>query len=310
MHCQRCGYLLLNLTRSDCPECGEAYDVRQYRFAPGSVTFHCPHCDQPYYGNDPQGLPYPQDFRCTTCGEQVSLPQMRVVPLTPDAVGWAGSYWDNRERLGLWTAWWKTLGALLMYPSRFFRNHRGRSLKEAWLFSTLSLYAGMVPAMFFQFLIFVALGMFVAAAGAGAAAAPGPGGGFAGGFVLPFPWWVGLVFTIFLALLIPPFMQFAVGGFITVTIHTALAVLAPQRKSMGDTYRTVLYSYGVYALNAIPICGQQAAGIWLMVTLINGIKEVHHTSGGRATIAVLWPVAAMLGCYLLIVMGMVFAFTR
>jgi hypothetical protein len=281
---------LFNLTRSDCPECGEAYDIDRYRFAPGSVSFHCPHCSQAYQGNDPQGLPWPREFRCAECGNVIRLQQMRVVPITPDAVGWAGSVWDNRERLGFWKAWWQTLGAVLFHPARFFRNHRGASTGEACLFSLVCLYIGLLGAVPVQLLIMASL---TAAIGAG------PGGGT--GVALPFPVWFLVVISILGALIGPLLIVFVYGALWSLLIQLALLILVPHRKSLGYTFRAVLYSFGVYALSAIPLCGGQAAGIWVFVTLINGIKEVHHSTGGRAAAAVLWPLITGIVLYFTII---------
>ncbi|MHC4609441.1 MAG: hypothetical protein ACYS7M_03745, partial [Planctomycetota bacterium] len=60
MHCIHCGYLLFNLPRPVCPECGLPFDVCAYRFEPQVVHFACPACDQEYAGNDQRGLPWPR----------------------------------------------------------------------------------------------------------------------------------------------------------------------------------------------------------------------------------------------------------
>jgi hypothetical protein len=298
MHCQRCGYLLFNLTRADCPECGEPYDIEHYRFEPGAVSFHCPKCNQPYYGNDARGLPFPREFRCAECGNSIRLQQMRVVPLVPDAIGWAGSAWDNRQRIGTWKAWWEANKTILFNPSRFFRNHCGQSIGEAWLFSTISLYVGFLPAMFYQFGIMMILFSTMAAG-----ALPGTAGAGAG---LPIPGWVMLAGMLFVGLVLPFFMQFVFGLIWTLAIQLALVLLAPQRKPIGHTFRAMLYSFGTYSLYIVPFCGQQAAGIWHIVALIIGLKEVHQISGGRATLAVLWPLVAAIALYFFIVALLIF----
>ena len=42
------------------------------------------------------------------------------------------------------------------------------------------------------------------------------------------------------------------------------------------------FSYGPFALCAIPLCGAYVAGVWQIVTLIIRVKEVHGISGWRA----------------------------
>ena len=298
MHCLRCGYLLFNLTRPECPECGERYDAERYRFAPGAVSFHCPHCDQPYYGNDPQGLPWPREFACAECGRQIRLQEMRVVPQIPDAVGWSGSVWDNRKRIGFWRAWWQAAGAIVLRPSQFFRNHVGTSTFEAWLFSTVSLYIGLLPAMLMQSVLMWGLTAMMVAAG--------PGGGAA---AFPIPLWVMVLVMGMMGLVLPFFVQLVVGGVWTLAIQFALLFLAPNRRPIEATFRTMLYSFGTFALHAVPICGSQVAGIWHIVTLIVGIKEVHGIGGGKATVAVLWPIVASIAAYIAFVMILISAAT-
>ena len=57
----------------------------------------------------------------------------------------------------------------------------------------------------------------------------------------------------------------------------------------------------------VPICGGYASGIWSIVVLIIGVKEVHRISGLRATVAVLWPLAGVLLIALALVAVLVLA---
>ena len=87
MKCQNCGYLLFNLPRPVCPECGRSFDVAVYQFEPGAVSFKCPHCDREYYGTDARGLPHPREFECRGCSQQIALREMCVAPKRPGAEG-------------------------------------------------------------------------------------------------------------------------------------------------------------------------------------------------------------------------------
>ena len=290
MHCKYCEYLLFNLTQPICPECGRSFDIEWYRFKPGEVSFNCPHCDQEYYGNDERGLPYPRQFTCVQCNQPVTLQQMRVVPKHPDAVGVFGdlSPWDRRRQTGLIKAWWQTFTMTLIRPGQFFRTHSGRSIKEAWLFAMITYYIAFASVFVYATVIFAGLGTLLTALGPAGGAAPP---------VFPFALMVLLYGC--LAIVGPPILPFVFAGISTCTIHLALLFLAPKRKPMDYTLRTAMYAVGPYALCVIPFCGDQAGSIWTLVTLIFGVKEVHGISGWRSSIAVLWPVVALLGLYVL-----------
>lgn len=295
MRCRHCDYLLFNLTHPECPECGRRFDVADYHFAPGDVSFHCPHCDQAYFGNDDCGLPSPRQFRCTQCGRDVTLADLRVVPERNGAMGWTGSAWDNRRRHGLVSAWWSTFKQTLTHPTAFYREHVGRSIGEAYLFSVITCYVGMVPAMIAQTLI-----AWTFMQGAVALS------GMAGGGSVPAPPIALLALLYgFFALVMPPLMPFVVSGFYALTTHLALLVLVPQRQHFSATLRTAMYSMSAFALYAVPVCGGSIGGIWQLVIYVNGIKEVHHTNGWIAAIAALWPIVLLIGLYFLIFLAIV-----
>lgn len=290
MRCRQCDYLLFNLTHPGCPECGRPFSIEEYRFEPAAVSFHCPHCDQPYYGNDDRGLPVPRAFTCVTCQNEIALDELRVVPERDDAMGFIGSTWDNRQQHGLWSAWWATFKQLLLHPSSFYREHAGKSIREAWLFSMIASYLGMVPAMAVQILLM--WGLFSGLSFAVPGAAPLPPGLLAMMVIV-----YGLV-----ALVAPLIMMFIGAGFYALTIQLALLCLVPHRKPIDATFRVGMYSFGAYALSAVPICGSYVCGIWQLVIMIVGIKEVHQTTGWRAAIAVLWPVVVVLVLYAFFIM--------
>jgi hypothetical protein len=285
MQCEHCEYLLFNLTRPVCPECGQPFDIGRYRFEEGAVSFNCPHCDQDYYGNDAQGLPYPREFDCVTCSRHISLNEMRVVPLTADAMGVRAdqSPWDRRRSLGFLPAWWETFKMTLVRPSQLFREHSGTSIKEAWLFAMTTSYIGMLPYVAFHLLMVVAMGAIV--------------GGTAGGGVpslMPF-----LLLYGFMALIFPPLGALVAAAIQACFIQLGLLLVAPQRKPWDYTFRTCMYASGPNALLAIPFCGAYVGGVWAVVTTIIGIREVHKTTGWRAAVAVLWPIVLLLGLYIL-----------
>ncbi len=297
MRCRQCDYLLFNLPQPVCPECGASFDTEAYRFDIGAVSFNCPHCDQSYYGNDAQGLPWPRRFVCVQCQRPVSLQELRVVPQRPDAMGQSRGWspWDQRQELGFVRAWWETFKMTLVRPGELFRSHQGTSSADAWIFAVTSLYVGFIPMMLLHFVVFFLLATAVTGM-AGAGGAP----------IVPVGFSMGLtaVFYLIGAVVYPLVIPFVAGGLSALTIQLALLALAPNRKSLGHTFRTALLSYGPFALCAVPFCGSSVAGVWQIVTLIIGVKEVHGISGWRAAFAVLWPLVCLLAIYFLVLVAL------
>jgi len=116
---------------------------------------------------------------------------------------------------------------------------------------------------------------------------------------MPIP--IGLLGVIYvvLGLIGPLLIPFVYGGLWACTIHPVLWLTAPRRKSFRSTVCTTFYSFSPYALMVIPICGGSVANVWQIVVLIIGIKETHGVNGWIASLAVLWPIVAVLTLYLL-----------
>ena len=280
MKCANCDYLLFNLTQPVCPECGQSFVTEQYIFTHGEVSFHCPHCDQAYYGNDERGLPTPRAFECVKCHQHIELQQMRVVPQVEGACGYIGgrgSPWDRRKELGVVRAWWDTFKMILTEPSRFFRDHTGRSFSEAYLFAVISTYAGVIPLYALQVGIQM---LFMNVQG------------------------MGMPISVFLLMivgfaLIGPLVYPIFSAINAAFIQVGLYFLVPHRKPWDATYRCVLYSMAPNALQAVPFCGGYVAPIWSIVVMVIGVREVHQTNTFRAVLAVFWPLFAMLALLVL-----------
>ena len=291
MRCPHCDYLLFNLTTPMCPECGRGYRLEWYRFPRGAVSFHCPHCDQQYYGNDARGLPHPRSFECVQCHQPIELEQLRVVPEQDGVEGELAiaTPWEQRRQRGTLKAWWATVGMLLSRPTTFFQQQSNWSISEAWQFALLCQYAGLIPGLTLQFAIqFLLLN---------AAGAPGLGGAPVLGMI------IGMVLYMLIAPLIGTILGAVIQG---AFYHLGLAVLAPDRRTYSHTVCVILYAMAPMVLMAIPFCGAYVAAVWIVVLAVIGLREVHRTTTGRAVLAVIWPgllalgiVAAALAVYLL-----------
>lgn len=103
---------------------------------------------------------------------------------------------------------------------------------------------------------------------------------------------IGLIVSIFLGPLLLP-----LGAFISAGLtHLFLMMLGGAKKPFEATFRVVCYGYGAVALlQAVPVCGAFVAAIWGIVLEILGLSAAHGIGGGKATAAVLLPMAICCG---------------
>lgn len=91
----------------------------------------------------------------------------------------------------------------------------------------------------------------------------------------------------------------------TVYLVVAAAIVHVGAKMVGAgganymaTLRVVAFASGPQIFVAIPVLGAFAMLIWTLVLTIIGVREVHQTTTGRATLAILLP------AFLLVLLGM------
>jgi hypothetical protein len=109
MRCQQCEYRLWNLTSRQCPECGTPFAPSEFDFAPNTVRFCCPHCDQDYYGTSASGHLVPDAFDCVRCHNFIRMDEMVMRPAegveeedtrAECSPGWSGRGWDFQGMVG------------------------------------------------------------------------------------------------------------------------------------------------------------------------------------------------------------------
>jgi hypothetical protein len=127
MRCTKCDYPLWNLSTPRCPECGQPFSLRDFRFEPGSVAFACVHCGRWHEGHGPQYLPSPPGGRCIQCGGVADRHGMRVVllrgdPATVEAMPVWRVPWEHRAQWGVWRAWWRTCVLSVRKPRELGRR--------------------------------------------------------------------------------------------------------------------------------------------------------------------------------------------
>ena len=124
MRCKNCDYPLWNLPARKCPECGTDFKPSDFHFVPNSVRFHCPHCQQCYYGTTPEGHLIPRTFNCVTCGQRIDMDEMLLFPAegveeqhtAADVMPWL-----QRRQLGWFKGWIRTIGMAMAAPQKLMR---------------------------------------------------------------------------------------------------------------------------------------------------------------------------------------------
>lgn len=80
-------------------------------------------------------------------------------------------------------------------------------------------------------------------------------------------------------------------------LHLCLLLVGGAAKGFEATFRTVAYAGGSTSLfQLIPVCGSLVGGVWNLVLVVIGLKEMHEISTGKALAAVLLPLIACCAC--------------
>ncbi|MCK4871562.1 MAG: YIP1 family protein [Phycisphaerales bacterium] len=293
MQCRDCGYSLWNIPPGRCPECGKAFAPTGFTFRLRAVKFLCPNCRQEYYGTDLQGLPVPRSFMCVNCGEPVEADQMIVLPAEGVSERMAlaeAAPWRMRTNIGLWKAFWKTVGRSLTRPASVVR----------WLPPE----GGLAEALGFACLA----GLFVTLVGTLLVAA----------VLLPIGFFTGggrgmLSPLLFLSsgCVGASIVYLVVGVALwAVLAHLVLLVTGKRAGGFRLTYRTMLYAQGPIVFVLIPSCGSYIAGAWMTVSCALMLRESQGVHGARATAAALTlPVLAIIAYAAFIITAVTIAST-
>ncbi len=277
-----------NLPPGRCPECGDPFKPSEFRFQPGKVNFLCPHCQQPYEASSPDGQPTQEPFPCNKCGQTVQVDRMLVVP-APGVSDREASLeltpWQNRKHVGLWKAFWKTVGCSLTRPSEVVRwlpieGGIGDALGFAIRVAGLVALASIAISLLFWLPI---LGL-------------SRGGPVMGGMGVVYP-----IFSIFLPLLLALLWPLVGVGVWAAVSHFLLFITGQKAAGLGVTYRALLYGQGPMVLQAIPFCGSYISWVWLTVSSINMVKTSQRVHGLRATFAVASPPLVLVGGFMALV---------
>lgn len=266
MQCVACHYPLWNIRGRRCPECGSEFRVSEHTFRTGSVQFRCPHCEQSYFGTDPEsGHLVPRTFDCVRCSTRIDMDEMVLLPARGVGEDDATERhpWIERRR-GLFFAWVHTVVMSCFSPVRLIRLTPERdAVKPAMMFmlATLAITFACGMGMLLLF-VFTAGGMV---------------GGYSfasvtrmlAGFCIPFAVLAG-----------------AIGAWLLVT-HGVL-VGTGMTLGLRRTTHAICYSCGPVVLASIPCLGLYifpCAALWWLINAAVMLSTSHRISGTRAILA-------------------------
>jgi len=102
---------------------------------------------------------------------------------------------------------------------------------------------------------------------------------------------IGLVAAVFAPLMALVSIYLLAGLF-----HLALVVLRGAPRGFETTVTVVGYAYGLYLINALPMCGGLIAMVWFAVAVISGLAAAQRTTTWKATLAASSPALLLCLC--------------
>jgi hypothetical protein len=223
----------------------------------------CPRCQQP--------LPDPPERFCPHCGAELAA----AVPATP---------WEQRDRIGFFSALVETTQQVFSRPTAFFRAMPVTGgLGGPLLYGVIVGYAGLVAAAIYG-------AIFQAVAGSRLLELP-----HRSELDRFLPYLQGGMAFVFQIVLGP--LLIAAGLFVSSAIlHLLLMLFGGAPRGFEATFRVRCYAEAASLLRLVPFCGTPIFIIYILVLTIVGLSEAHGIGRGRAAAAVLLPLFFLCCC--------------
>jgi hypothetical protein len=191
----------------------------------------------------------------------------------------------------------ETTRQVLTQPRAFFRGMPVTGgLGSPLLYAVVIGWVGLAAASFYQAIFYSVVGSRWSAFGG----EPPELAAFLG-FVQG---WAGFVAQLVFGGIFVVISVFVAAGI----LHLMLLLLGGATRDFEATFRVVSFAQATSLLFLVPFCGQVAAGVaglWTLVLYVLGLAEAHRIGHGKALAAVLLPVAVC--CCCVAVLGFVFA---
>ena len=263
-----------------CPYCRFSRLVSIDKIPPGAKSAICPSCGQRFefasqikngsgMGNGLQREDPP--------GEEGG---------TGSVAGKGEAPWENLTEIGTWRAITSTVKGTLFSPGNFFKSltSRGGQGKPFAFGLTVGSLGGMF-SLFWHFLSVTT----------GREGTDDPVFGRMG---------IGLFFLT-LIIIIP--MMVTVGIYIySGILHLMLLLLRGGKNGFEATFRVVAYSQAAQLWGLIPFIGGAVGGIWQLIVLIIGLKEIQETSFFKVIMAFVIPLALISLLFILVMIPVLF----
>jgi hypothetical protein len=197
----------------------------------------------------------------------------------------------QRSRLGLFAAYSQTWRLVAFEPARFFRAVKTSESRSALLFGVISFTLGTWVSLLFTHL----------AGRAGTSAMRQfierlPKGSVDPGRLSELMEQATAGAVIGQAL-VTPLLGLVSIYVLSGVAHVLLLAVRGAPRGFTTTLTAVAYAYGLFLLEALPMCGGLVAVFWFLVVAITGLGEAQRCGSGKAAFAVLSP--AVIACLLM-----------
>ncbi len=271
MNCKTCDYALWNLRTRVCPECGSPFSPADFEFAPTSVRFCCPHCNQEYYGTDAKGHLVPPEFECVTCGQHISMDEMVVLPAEGLREAETAPFvvpWLLRADLGRLKAWFKTVGwGMGLAPQVGKALPSQAEPRQAFTFAVI--------VMFVAMLLSSGLVMFMIGLSSQRSGGIGP-----------------ILIAGVLALAGVLIFAVVLLGIVVLLGHGVLRVMGEGSEGMARSAEAICYTCGPMLICSIPCLGfyiLPLGWLWWMISASLALAERQRASVWKAVVAMMVP---------------------
>jgi hypothetical protein len=195
--------------------------------------------------------------------------------------------WEQRSKIGLFQGYWQTSKAVMFSPGESFERLAPETGRwwDPLSYAIVSSYLGI--SGIFMFYLFIG---GLAAIAARMDKSPMKIGASEGTLIVVIVAAALLGFLLFVP--IASLMTVFIWGGIE---HLTLKLVGVNTRGFEATLRGSCYAQAPMVIGVIPMCGSYVYPVWQIVCKIFAYRGVHKTSGGKATAAVLLPVALCCG---------------
>jgi predicted RNA-binding Zn-ribbon protein involved in translation (DUF1610 family) len=299
MKCRTCGYGLFGIKARQCPECGAVFKPTDFVFRKYAVKYHCPHCEQHYYGTSENGHLEPPQFDCVKCHTRIAIDDMKIMPsdgVQEESTSGVVNPWlrrmEGERRHTILGAWRRTANMGITSPGRLLRvtplaTPTSFALRfcmcTAFVYSMLGVGIFALPLALFEILRL---------------RTPGPGAVMVGQSEY--------LFLIWLSYLLAPVVVVPVWAAIA---HALLWMTGTTAGGYWRTLSCLCFASGANLMSAIPCVACYLGPLTYILWGTSGVSAVvegQNVKLWRALFAVLGPVlAVILGIsgYILVAIG-------